>query len=211
MFSDLPTVLQLLPTAKEKLTLERALSRRPTLLLKLRVTPTTDVNALVKYWGRAGQDKDLQPLLQGLMKLPQGTLVDIGHIIPPLPTARLYTYAFPSFHQPENCHWTSFNFFRDPPDDRFTDVQFCRKKIETDYYPVFSDPRYGDLVFLTKPNGEIIHSAVFMADEIVYTKNGGHYSAPWLLMELPKLKDAYATFVAPNEEVKVSYFRNKYY
>jgi hypothetical protein len=149
--------------------------------------------------------------LEGLSKLPQSPLVDVTHLFPPMPTARIFTYPFPSYNQPENCHWTSFNFFRDQPDARYTDVNFIRQKLETDYYPVFSDPRYGDVVFLTKPNGEIIHSAVFVADNIVYTKNGGHFSAPWLLMEIPKLVNSYSTFVGPTEEIKISYYRNKYY
>gem|GEM_PF-335077 len=211
MFSDLPSVLEMLPAPKEKLRLEKVLSRRPTLLLKLRVTPDSDLGSLVNYWGRAGQEKDLKPLLEGLAKLPQGAIIDVMHLLPPMPTARIYTYPFPSFNQPENCHWTSFNFFRDSPDARFTDVKFIRQKIDADYYPVFSDPRYGDLVFLTNPAGEIIHSAVYMADNVVYTKNGGHFSAPWLLMRLSNLVETYSTFVAADQQVKVLYYRNKYY
>lgn len=211
MFCDLPAVLDTLPTAKEKLRLEKTLSRRPTMLLKLRVGQNSDVNGLVSYWGRAGLQKDLKPLLEGLSKLPQGSLVDVTHLLPPMPTARIYTYPFPSYNQPENCHWTSFNFFRDPQDARYTDISFIQQKLATDYYPVFSDPRYGDVVFLTKPSGDIIHSAVYVADNIVYTKNGGHFSAPWLLMQLPNLINTYSTFVGPNEEIKISYYRNKYY
>ena len=76
---------------------------------------------------------------------------------------------------------------------------------------VFSDPRYGDLVFLVKANGDIIHSCVFLADDIVYTKNGGHFTAPWMLATIPDLVDNYSAYVAPEEKLTVAYYRNKYY
>jgi len=211
MLSDIPTVLEKVSSPTEKSNLEKALSRRWTMLLKLHVAPGADVDRLLSYWGRAGQGKDIRPLLQAMSKLPNGAVIDITHLLPTLPTSRIYTYPFPSYTQPENCHWTSFNFFRDPPEGQYTSADSLHKKLDSDYYPVFSDPRYGDLIFLTKPNGEIIHSAVYIADNVVFTKNGGHFSAPWLLMEMSRLLDCYATFVGPEEQLKILYYRNKYY
>jgi hypothetical protein len=211
LLSDLPAILEKVSSPTEKLNLEKALSRRWTMLLKLHVAPTADVDRLLSYWARAGQGKDLRPLLQAMTKLPNGAIVDVTHLLPPMPTERIYTYPFPSYTQPENCHWTSFNFFRDPPEGQYTDAASLHKKLESDYYPVFSDPRYGDVVLLAKPNGDIIHSAVYIADNVVYTKNGGHFSAPWLLMDLSRLLDCYSTFVGPDEQLKLLYYRNKYY
>lgn len=211
MLSDIPAVLEKLSSPTEKLNLEKALSRRWTMLLKLHVAAGADVDRLLNYWARAGQGKDMRPLLQAMSKLPNGAIVDVTHLLPPLPTSRIYTYPYPSYTQPENCHWTSFNFFNGPPQGDYTSADSIRKKLDTDYYPVFSDPRYGDLVFLTKPNGDIIHSAVYIADNVVYTKNGGHFSAPWLVMEMSRLLDCYATFVGPDEQLKILYYRNKYY
>lgn len=211
MFSDVATVLEKISSPTEKLNLEKALSRRWTMLLKLHVAAGADVDRLLSYWGRAGQGKDLRPLLQAMSKLPNGTIIDVTHLLPTMPTSRIYTYPYPSYTQPENCHWTSFNFFHDPPEGNYTSADSLHKKLDSDYYPVFSDPRYGDLVFLTKPNGEIIHSAVYIADNVVYTKNGGHFSAPWLLMEMSRLLDCYVTFVGPDEQLKRLYYRNKYY
>jgi hypothetical protein len=211
LFADLPYVLDTLQTFEQKKNLEKAISRRSTLLLRLQVHPRTDLNSMVGYWGLGGTSKDLKPLLQSLAKFPQGEHVNIALLLPPMPASRLYTYPFPSFTQPENCHWTSFNFFRDPPDNRYSELKFLREKLDSDYYPMFTDPRYGDLVFLTKPNGDIVHSAVFIADNVVFTKNGGHFSAPWMFMRMPELVDAYSTFVGENEALKVVYYRNKYF
>lgn len=211
MLSDLPAILEKISSPTEKLNLEKALSRRWTMLLKLHVAAGTDIDRLLNYWARAGQGKDLRPMLQAMSKLPNGAVIDIAHLLPPMPTMRLYTYPFPSYNQPENCHWTSFNFFRDPPEGEYSDNASLHKKLDSDYYPVFSDPRYGDVVLLAKPNGDIVHSAVYIADNVVFTKNGGHFSAPWLLMEMSRLLDCYATFVGPDEQLKVLYYRNKYY
>ena len=112
--------------------------------------------------------------------------MDIGEILPPLPTAWIYT--FPKPDNPangppvrRNCHWTSFNFFRDPPDPNYGNNDYVVEKLKTDYFPIASDPRYGDLVFFSLPNGKVIHSAVFLADDVVYTKNGENLLSPWML------------------------------
>lgn len=210
LFADLPYVLATLPKYADKLRLEKAASRRATLLAKVHITQDSDINSLVSYWGKGGTAKDLRPLLESLSKVEGGARVGLAHLLPAMPTARLYTFPFPSLNQPENCHWTSFNFFKDPPEGRYEDPKVLKQKLDAEYYPVFSDPKYGDLVFLLRSNGDIVHSAVFIADNIVYTKNGGHFTAPWLLMTIPDVLDSYAAFVPPDESLTVMYYRNKY-
>jgi hypothetical protein len=211
LFADLPYVLETLPTYEEKLTLEKAISRRSSLLVKLQLSADSNIDSLLKYWGRAGMDKDLRPLLESLSKVSGGARVGLNNLLPPFPRSRLYRFPFPALNQPENCHWTSFNFFKERPEGNFDKPEQLRQKIDAEYYPVFSDPKYGDIVFLTKPNGEIVHSAVFIADDIVYTKNGGHFTAPWLLMKLPDLLEAYSAFVPADQPLTRAYYRNKYY
>jgi hypothetical protein len=212
-FADLPLVLRKLQTYDDKRRLAKAVSRRSTVLLKLFVDSNSNVDDLLKYWSHAGMEKDLRPLFESLTKVPGGTRISLINLLPPDPAARLYTFAFPSMEplEHDNCHWTSFNFFKDPPDNAFTNAAFVRKTLESDYYPVFTDPRYGDLVFLSKQNGEIIHSSVYIADNIVYTKNGGHYLSPWMLMKIPDMVDAFSAMYPPDQPLKVAYYRNKYY
>jgi hypothetical protein len=212
-FADLPLVLRKLQTYDDKRRLAKAISRRSTLILKLAIDADSNVDDLIKYWGKAGTEKDLRPMLESLMKVPGGARLSLINLLPPNPSGRLYTFALPSMEplEHDNCHWTSFNFFKDPPDNAFTNAAVVRKTLETDYYPVFTDPRYGDLVFLARSNGEIIHSSVFIADNIVYTKNGGHYLSPWMLMRIPDMVDAFSAMYPPTEQLKVTYYRNKYY
>lgn len=212
-FADLPLVLRKLQTYDDKRRLAKAISRRSTLLLKLKIDSESNVDELLKYWGRAGNEKDLRPMFESLAKVPGGARISLINLLPPNPGGRLYTFAFPSMEplEHDNCHWTSFNFFKDPPDNAFTNAATVRKSLETEYYPVFTDPRYGDLVFLSKPNGEIIHSSVYVADNIVYTKNGGHYLSPWMLMRIADMVDAFSAMSPPDQQLKVTYYRNKYY
>jgi hypothetical protein len=212
-FADLPLVLRKLQTYDDKRRLAKAVSRRSTLLLKLSVDSTTSVDDLMKYWAKAGTEKDLRPMLESLSKVPGGARISMINLLPPGPASRLYSFAFPSMEplEHDNCHWTSFNFFKDPPDNSFTNSAIIKKTLDTDYYPVFTDPRYGDLVFLSKANGDIIHSSVYVADNIVYTKNGGHYLSPWMLMRIPDMMDAFSAMYPPDQQLKVTYYRNKYY
>jgi hypothetical protein len=212
-FADLPLVLRKLQTYDDKRRLAKAISRRSTLLLKLKVDSDSNIDELLKYWAKAGTERDLRPMLESLIKVPGGARISLVNLMPPGPSSRLYSFAFPSMEplEHDNCHWTSFNFFKDPPDNSFTNATTVRKTLETEYYPVFTDPRYGDLVFLSKPNGEIIHSSVYVADNIVYTKNGGHYLSPWILMRIPDMVDAFSAMYPPDVQLKVTYYRNKYY
>jgi hypothetical protein len=181
--------------------------------VRLHITPESNIRDLLSYWGKAGEEKNLRPLFESVAKIPRGTRLSLMSLLPPMPASRLYTFPFPSTQpiEHDNCHWTSFNFFKDPPDNRYCDSKFIPEKLETDYYPVFSDLRYGDLIFLAKPSGAIIHSAVFIADNIVYTKNGGHFLSPWMLMSIPDMLDVFSATLPADQKLKVMYYRNKYY
>jgi hypothetical protein len=213
-FCDAKTVLNTLGTYDEKVRLMKTLLRKRTLLMKLRVTPDTRIEPLVNYWGKAARGMDLRPLLESLANVPGGARLDLVHLLPPIPSANLYTFPFPSTDPgeiPKDCHWASFNFFRNPPVTRYADLQSVTEALQTDYYPVLSDPRYGDIVVLVKAPNQILHTAVFIADNIVYTKNGPSFAEPFLLMRMPDLVDLFSGMIPENEQLQVFYFRNKYY
>ena len=64
---------------------------------------------------------------------------------------------------------------------------------------------------LAKQAGSIIHSCVYLADGMVYSKNGANHSAPWLITTIPEISSSYAAYINTNESLKVLYYRNKYY
>lgn len=129
-------------------------------------------------------------------------------MLPPLARKKLNSYPVPTddptSNQPPNCSWTALNFFKDPPDGRFYDPEICKKELETNYVPV-SEPTFGDLLFIMKPDGAVVHVAVFIADDVVFTKNGESNTKPWLLMKWEDVVASYST----DHPMQVFMFRAK--
>ncbi len=188
LFSDHDLVLPRLPTREERLTLVRTLARKSTVLVQLRVTPRSDIETLSNYWGRGPHRKDVRSLLRSIAHRPEGTLIDISHLLPRFARARIFTYPAASDHAGDvnyDCHWTSLNFFNDPPDNRFADADTVTHVLETEYAPVSGPRLLGDILVFFRPDGKAIHSCVYIADEIVFSKNGSSQVMPWILMALP--------------------------
>ncbi|HEV3272956.1 MAG TPA: hypothetical protein VGZ93_12310 [Candidatus Methylacidiphilales bacterium] len=214
LFCDMPLVLDTLPASDQKTRLVKTLFKKPTLLLRLHVTPDSDLDELEHYWIRAGGGLDLRPLFESLAKLPHGARISLTALLPPIPAADIYTYPFPSLNledQHKDCRWTALNFFRYVPDDRFTDNNAVLHTLLTDYYPALSDPRYGDLVLLSTPKGDIIHIAVYIAADIVYTKNSGSFRDPYILMNLSDMMDHFSSQIPEDQTLRITIYRNKYY
>lgn len=207
-FSDLNEVLVQIPDFQERKRLLKTLSRQATVMMKLRIRPDTDVDKLLQYWGKGARMKDARPLIESLTTLPDGATLDVVHLMPPFARRRLYTYPFPPTRPSEggeDCHWTSMNFFGDTPDDRFLNKEHCRSVLQNDYYVVSGPLTYGDVLVFLNDQGTAIHSAVYIADGIVFTKNGSSHLQPWTLM---KLEDLVATY--PTERsLSLSSFRQK--
>jgi hypothetical protein len=192
-FSDLPEVFAQIPTVAERRRLFKTLSRNSTLLMKLQINPDTDTDDLYSYWAKGGRAKDLKPLLESLTKVPGGITIDVAHLLPPFARKRLNSYPFPqadpSVAAPD-CFWTALNFFNEPPDDRYRDDNVWKAELQANY-TVVTQPTYGDLIFLLRPDDSPLHAAVYVADDVVFTKNGGNYRQPWILMEWADLMARY--------------------
>jgi hypothetical protein len=214
IFCDLQVVLDTLSQPEQKTRFVKTLLRKPTMLLRLHITPDSDINELEHYWIKAGQGLDLHPMMESLAKLPRGARIDLVNMLPPIPSSDIYTYAFPSLDpkaQLKDCRWTALNFFKYVPDDRFTDSEVVRQTLLTDYYPVMSDLRYGDLVTLSKPDGTIVHVAVYLAADVVYTKNSGNFLDPFMLMSVSDMVDHFSSLIPEDQSLQIQAFRSKYY
>lgn len=208
LFADYDVVLPLLPDEKEKRRLMKTLSRESTLLAKLRLTDETNVDALVAYWGVGGYEHNVQAILASLPVDENGFEVDIAHLLPPFARKRLYTY--PPASQQTNplnrdCHWTCMNFFAETPDDVYADTPQVLEALKRDYVQIERPSKLGDVILFVTPAQQCIHSCVFIADDIVFTKNGANYTKPWILMELADLKAMYSNYGA----FTLKFFRRK--
>ncbi len=208
-FSDLQSIESSLPSEKQRTSLLKALTRESTLLLNLRVSPDSDVDSLAAYWGRGGRVNDVRPILQSLSKVGAEQILDVTRLLPPFAQQRIFTYPIIPVRATavsRDCHWTALNFFCKQPDDRFGKEDEAFATFDEDYYEIFGNPRFGDLViYIDKQEERFIHSAVYIAADVVFTKNGWNYSRPWMFMELESVGDFYPR----SKPLSRSFFRRK--
>ena len=183
-----------IPTADRRLVMTRLLTQQPAVLVGLHITPDTDIDKLASYWGSIPNVRfiDIRPLMEAFKALPEGGDLPLYYLMPKFARDRLYTDPLPP--QPGdlvmNCHWTTFNFSSDTPDNRFNNPGFAVQYIQKNYYQISAPSQYGDILLLMN-NDEIEHSAVFLADDLIFTKNGGDYRQPWMLMHISDLLATY--------------------
>lgn len=208
-FSDVETVMNQIPGGEARLHFFKTLSRSSIVMARLRVRPDADIDKLLGYWSgnKSVRQKDLKPLLESVKRREEGGTVSLVYLLPPFARERLYTTPLPSSPGDPNmdCHWSAMNFFNTEPDFHFSDLGYTASYVKTNYYPVAQPSSYGDIVFLLDNNGNAIHSAVYIADDIVFTKNGNNYAQPWVLMRLPHLLALYSVTDVP----RVASYRHK--
>lgn len=198
-FSDLPQVCSRIPDPAERRILVKTLWRDPTVLMKLRIRPDTDIDAVAAYWSQGSRAKDIRPLLESLTKVPGGATVDIIHLLPRFARKRLNTYPDPADYSPDHapdCFWTATHFFRDPPSDGYPDIPEWWEELQKNYKPV-QDVTFGDIILIIGPDNQPTHAAVYIADEVVFSKNGYDYRQPWVLMRSDDLLARYHTEDGP--------------
>jgi len=204
-FSDFELVLGRATSADERHAIMKALTREPAVVARMRIRPTTDVDKLLGYWTQAPgvRLKDLRPLIESIKRLPDGATISLLYFLPPFARERLYTFPLPpqDGDPAMDCHWTSLNFFNANPDPRLGDPAYAGRKLLADYYEVQRPGKYGDVIVLLDHEGNGIHSAVYLADDLVFTKNGNNPNQPFMLMRLNNLVAKYSIRGTPRVAV----------
>jgi len=203
-FSDLRSIAPSLPSIEERASLVQAVAHESTFLLRLEVSQASDVESLVEYWGRVGREREVRPILESICKLPGKQELDVTQLLPPFARQRIYTYpTIPGKMDrsiSRDCHWTSLNFFSDQPDDRYGHRVKAFASFATDYHRIYADPQFGDLVLYVDDKNHSIHSAIYIAADIVFTKNGSSIVHPWMFMKLKDM-DGYYPMESPTKVV----------
>jgi hypothetical protein len=195
-FADAEIVRQQITDPAELQRLAKALLRQPTVLVRLSVDRSSEINELAQYWGRGGRSTDIRPLLESVAGAGDQGSIDIVHLLPSFARNRLYRYpklTTGDLTKPAlaNCLWTSLNFFTAEPDDRYLDLNTAITTLREDYHIVESNYQLGDIVALLDGEGDLFHVVVYLADDLVFTKNGTSPVAPWTIMPLDRVKDYY--------------------
>jgi len=194
LFADIDLVQPRIGDHTELRRLYKALLRESTLLLELRIPPGANADQLAAYWGIGGRRTDVRPLLESVAA--SGGSIDVVHLLPIFAREWLYRYprvTLADLEKPAlaNCFWTALNFFEAKADDRFLQLDAALATLKRDYYIVHDGFQIGDLVFLTAEDGSFYHAAAYVADGILFGKNGNSPLAPWMFVRLEHVKGYY--------------------
>lgn len=208
-FSDLPLVLGQVCNQAEQDQLLKTLTRTRSMVVRLKVTAESDLRGLSAYWSASGRRKDLFPILESVVEAPEVDFIDIVHLLPAYARKLLYTFPDPSMMTRggmPDCHWTSLNFFNYSPMDRLLDYQGAINHLEANFESAKGNLQFGDLLFFIEKGTEnAFHSVVYVADDIVFTKNGSNIAMPWIFMRMDDLLARYRQ----DFEIEIRAFRLK--
>lgn len=206
-FSDYNIVADKISSPAVKLELLAQLTHKSSIVLTLHVPPDGEVDDLVAYYGVNDRVEKVEPILKALSEAGGGT-IGFSNMLPAFARVRLYRFPdpLPGKDISPDCHWSSFNFFnRGLPDDSLNDPAYVDKLLNERYEPVSGHPCFGDVVLLTLPDGSSIHSAVYIADNIVFTKNGPSLAAPFIFSTTEDM----LAFYPNSERIRLTYYRPK--
>lgn len=211
VFADIPLLLSQAENVAEARFIMRKLTRVRTLMAQLELSREDSIPDLLNYWstGLGLRKKEVEPLMRAIVQTKGLSHLDILHLLLPLPRKLLYTYpdiSYTSEGRLPDCHWTSLNFFNLHPEPFLLDSRLATSVVKQDFDKVEPPYRYGDVLMFITPDGRAVHSATYLADDILFTKNGSNLLTPWLLMRLQDLSKLYD--VAPGS-ARIVGFRHK--
>jgi len=206
-FSDYNLVADKVTSPALKLALLRQLTHKSSLILTLQVPEGDEIDDLIRYYSVNGRDDKVEPIMRALSEAGGGPL-GISNLLPAFPRVRLYRFPdpLPGKDISQDCHWATFNFFaRGLPDEKLNEAAYVGEVLGNNYTAVSGAPQFGDVVLLTLPDGSSIHSATYIADNIVFTKNGPSLAAPFIFSTVEDM----LAFYPASERIRLTYYRLK--
>ncbi|MCB1229132.1 MAG: hypothetical protein KDN19_02635 [Verrucomicrobiae bacterium] len=208
VLTDYPQVLQKMPAMQTRLELTKLLMRARSMMVRLRITPDSDLDQLRKYWSAGRRNRDVLPILNAVASTQDVEYLDIVHLLPPNPRKYLYAYARASMavaNDFPDCFWTSFNFLEPESSDRNLDYPVNRL-VGTRWLEVKEPLRFGDMIIVEEiATGEAVHACTYIADDLVYSKNGLSLLRPFVIEDLSSVLNGY---LLPGKTV-ARYYRHR--
>jgi len=193
VFSDISALLSLARNQDEVQAVFRSVTRVRTLIVSLRLPVTVPRREFLEYWSGGRPESLRLPFLSAITSRRAEQAIDISNFLPSLMRQKIYTYPeiehglkgrFP------DCHWTSMNFFAVTPQDFLLDTRLAASYLLEKYEPIDAPYRFGDILCFMD-SGEGLHTCVYVADDIVFTKNGDSILAPWVFMQVADVDAVY--------------------
>ncbi len=202
--SDLHLIAPLIKTTPEWIKLLRTIYRSPALDVYLKIEKGEDTGKLIDYWKNLNRFQFITMKFQSIQNKASDVRINIGDLLPAIPRIRLNTFASneESDQYSMDCHWATFNFFNDQYDDR----PILLNKICRPLFPEEEQPKFGDIYLMTDINNNVVHSCVYIASNIVFSKNGlnsATSNTPFMLSYFDKVLALYSSFYG---QLRVSMF-----
>ena len=195
VFSNVGLLLSYAQTAEEIKNTLRAITRCMSLVVSKKFPLKLDQReAFLRYWIGNQPESPRMTFIKAIAKENDiNDTVDIMHFLPVIMREKLYT--FPSLKDGvkgrlPDCHWTSLNFFNLSPSDYYRSTSLAAIQLTQAYNQVSAPYQFGDVLCYTD-NGEGLHTCVYIADNIVLTKNGENILAPWVLLTIEDVSKIY--------------------
>jgi len=188
LFSDFPVLLRHLKNPAQERQLLRILTRTRSLILRLDLDASDRIEDLHDYWTPEPGQTDSIPLMRSIRQTEGVRNLDAVHLLPPGPRSQLYT--FPGLDdclsgRAPDSGWTALNFFNRQEVPLYLDSPEFDEHLRLHYEPVSEPYRFGDMLLLApQDTRRVSHACVYLADGIVYTKNGAQLMSPWILAHL---------------------------
>lgn len=190
-FADEPLLCEALTDPREKLRMIEVLRTRYGLSASISITPTTDFAALGRWWSRGTHAELVADRLGEALRSPTRTLA-VRDLLPPFPRARLDT--FPRVGEPAyDCFWSALRFFDPSPDQTLPGTEGFSANLSARFTEVsLSSMVFGDVMVFFDASGVPIHAMNFIANDLVFTKNGGSFRRPWVFQQLSEVRLDYS-------------------
>ncbi|MCB1225705.1 MAG: hypothetical protein KDK99_07855 [Verrucomicrobiales bacterium] len=199
VFGDIPLILSACRTESEVMDMAKHFTRVRTMVVRLEVSKDSNLDQIVNYWstGLGLRRKDIEPLLRAAIQTEGVSLIDMLHLLPPLPRKLLYTYpdiSMATDGRMPDCHWTSLNFFNYNPQGIYLDERLAATAVMERFDRVDPPYQYGDVIMFITDDDRAHHSCTYLAADIVFTKNGYNVLVPWTLANLSDVANLYREF-----------------
>lgn len=196
--SDIHLILPFLETAEDWNGLLRTIYRTRACDLSLVIREGQNVDEITDYWGNLGRQAYVRTIFEQASDTPGGSGVDISAVLPEIPRERINTYSGIAeyLNDWKDCHWTTINFFNSAPDERYYGLADFASFFGKISRPLDSSPlKFGDIIAVYDESGELMHTCIYIAGNVVLTKNGAGSLKPFIFSSLDKTVSLYGNRV----------------
>jgi hypothetical protein len=196
VFSDIGLLMNFVTGEAEARAVLKALTRVESLMVRLLLEDESEIPSLIDYWttGLNTRRKDIEPLLRSVLDVEGVDSIGLSHLLPPLARKLYLTYPDPSMARQgilPDCHWSSLNFFNYDAQPYLLDSRLATSAVLERFVPIDEPYRFGDIIFFLDAKGDAFHSAVYLADNLIYSKNGRNVVSPWIITSIDTMKKVY--------------------